>query len=98
MVLYVYKSYQEHGLITPDDLIIPVFPFPKPMHSLLKDGKTFNIYIFKSIPTQEVIDEFNLEKSVVLDKLNEKDENILIDLKALMLHESNTFWKALAII
>ena len=98
MILYVYKSFKEQNLLEPENLIIPVFQFPKKMQSLLINGKSFNIYIFKSIPSQEVIDEYGLVKSVVLDRLNDNDETILDDLKALMLHKSNTFWKALAII
>ena len=98
MILYVYKSFKEQNLLEPENLIIPVFSFPEKLQSLLKNSKSFNIYIFKNIPSQEVIDEYGLEKSVVLDRLNDNDETILDDLKALMLHKSNTFWKALAII
>ena len=93
----IYQRMRKMARINLKEIIAPhfwnTFNSKKP-HQIYAGGRA-------STKTSQIaikIDEFNLEKSVVLDKLNEKDENILIDLKALMLHESNTFWKALAII
>ena len=72
MKFYVFKS-KENSLFKPEGLVFEPFLFPKSTKLLPENDRPF-IYIFEQQPSQNIISEYNLEKSVELDEYNSLDE------------------------
>lgn len=89
MKYYVYKSYNLTSLFQPNDLALEPFSFPKSCKSFLNNNVLPLIYIFNNIPSNEIIEEYKLEKSLEIDEVKD-----LQDLKN-FLHQTS-IWKIIA--
>lgn len=93
MKLYMYKG-DNPSLLSPEDLVVPPFIFPKSARSVLDaDDKVPYIYIFKSVPSQSIIKENSLTQSLVLEGLEEN--TLLQDLKYML--KDIKLWKVVSL-
>lgn len=74
MTFYFYKSYDTASIFKPENLVIEPFLFPKSCKKFLGNEETPLIYIFDEIPSKEIIEEYKLKESLIMEEYESLDE------------------------